>query len=476
MLRIDSLLLDNYRCFGKEQRAAIRPVTILLGENSTGKTSFLAAYRALNQVLSGGRIDFNEPPLQLGAFPDIVCRSRGQAFDIGCAERRDGFAREAVFSFSERQAEIEVSGIRAVIDGDLCFSFSKPKSDKVSVTLPTREKVLVTAKMAGCRPFAQTVEHLFQTLLLVSIESSKQVRSKDTATGPSMERLMLNHEFECDELRSLCDRMMKKPWWKRIDRVFSKALSQLSKPKPDFPTTGMGGVLFPTGCGSECVRALGPTRSEPKRSYDPKPGKNSPEGDYTPMELLNLKLTDPERWEELNESLTNYGKESGLFTGIDIRKRGAGSEPFRIKVGVRNARKTDLADTGYGVSQALPILFEIFRKSPEEHTYLLQQPEVHLHPKSQVALASQLIESSKKDNSSFLVETHSDYFVDRVRIDVRKKKIDPKDVSILFFSPDANRGVNIYNISLDSQGNLQGTPSSYREFFLAETHRLLGFD
>lgn len=476
MLRIDSLLLDNYRCFGKEQRARIRPVTILLGENSTGKTSFLAAYRALSQVLSGGRIDFNEPPLQLGALPGIVCRSRGQAFDIGCAERRDGFAREAVFSFSERQAEIEVSGIRAVIDGDLCFSFSKPKSDKVLVTLPTREKVLVTAKMAGCRPFAQTVEQLFQSLLLVSVKSRKKGRRKVAATGPSMERLVLNHVFERDELRSLCDRMMKKPWWKWIDRVFSKALSQLKDPKHDFPATGMGGVLFPKGCGSECVRALAPIRSEPKRSYGPMPGESHSGSDSAPMELLNLNLTDPEGWKRLKESLKRYGKEAGLFSGIDIRKQGSGFEPFRIKVGVRNSRKTDLADAGYGVSQALPILFELFHKSSEEHTFLLQQPEVHLHPKCQAALASQMIESFKKVNSSFLVETHSDYFVDRVRIDVRKKKIDPKDVSILFFSPDANRGVNICNISLDSQGNLQGTPSCYREFFLAETHRLLGFD
>ncbi len=468
--------MDNYRCFGEEQRARIRPITILLGENSTGKTSFLGAYRALNQVLSGGKIDFNLPPLQLGTFSDIVYKNRGPVFNIGYSETRDGFAREAKFSFTAQQTEIEVSEISVVIDNDLCFTFSKTTSDKVLVTLPTKEKVHVTAKTAGYYPLAQTVDHLFQSLLLVSTRSRKQAKRKDAAKNRSIEYLLLNDVFNYEELRSLYERMTIKSLWKRIDKVFNKALSELHKSKSVFFPLWIGAGLFPKSYGKDYVKAIAPIRSEPKRSYDPMPGKNSPEGDYTPMELLNLKLTDPERWEELNESLTNYGKESGLFTGIDIKKYGAGSDPFKIQVGVRNAKKTNLIDVGYGVSQALPILFEIFHNPSEEHTYLLQQPEIHLHPKSQVALASQLLESYKKDNSSFLVETHSEFFVDRVRIDVRKKKIDPKDVSFLFFSPDANRGVNIYNISLDSQGNLQGTPSSYREFFLAETHRLLGFD
>ena len=44
---MDKITLKNYRCFREEQTARLAPLTLLVGENSTGKTSFLAMIRAL---------------------------------------------------------------------------------------------------------------------------------------------------------------------------------------------------------------------------------------------------------------------------------------------------------------------------------------------------------------------------------------------------------------------------------------------
>ncbi len=66
MRGIDSIRVQKFRCFKDEQQATIRPITILLGENSSGKTSFLRSCQALNQVLSGRAVNFNEPPLDMG--------------------------------------------------------------------------------------------------------------------------------------------------------------------------------------------------------------------------------------------------------------------------------------------------------------------------------------------------------------------------------------------------------------------------
>ena len=74
-----------------------------------------------------------------------------------------------------------------------------------------------------------------------------------------------------------------------------------------------------------------------------------------------------------------------------------------------------------------------------------------------------------------IVETHSDYILDRVRMDVRDKKTDlkPEDVSILFFEP-GELDVKIHSIRLDEQGNVLDAPEGYRDFFMAETRRSIG--
>ena len=129
-------------------------------------------------------------------------------------------------------------------------------------------------------------------------------------------------------------------------------------------------------------------------------------------------------------------------------------------------------DVGYGVSQSLPILVDVMAAT--ERTFLLQQPEVHLHPRGQAELASLFVEAVRKRRNRFLIETHSDYVIDRVRISVRKGILKPDDVSILYFEP-AGAAVTIHDLTLDADGNLRNAPAGYRDFFVKETDRLLGF-
>ncbi len=60
-------------------------------------------------------------------------------------------------------------------------------------------------------------------------------------------------------------------------------------------------------------------------------------------------------------------------------------------------------------------------------------------------------------------------------MDVRDGTTDlqPEDVSILFFER-RNLGVRIHSLRVDSEGNIVGAPSSYRQFFMTETHRSVG--
>ena len=131
-----------------------------------------------------------------------------------------------------------------------------------------------------------------------------------------------------------------------------------------------------------------------------------------------------------------------------------------------------MIDVGYGVSQILPLITELLRPDPPPQ-FLLQQPEVHLHPSAQAALGSLFCQVASW-NRQLIVETHSDHLIDRVRMEVRDGDlpIKPEDVSILYFERE-ELDVRIHSLGLDKEGNVLNAPGSYRKFFMDETRRSL---
>ena len=207
------------------------------------------------------------------------------------------------------------------------------------------------------------------------------------------------------------------------------------------------------------------------------------------MLMMRLNHSDRRSWRTLHNDLIEFGKESGLFMDIKVKHHGKQmSDPFQLQIRVLSGSHANLMDVGYGVSQSLPILVDVMATEHfslptrgfgnNAYTFILQQPEVHLHPRGQAELASlfvKFVKSGRKRTNNFLIETHSDYIVDRIRIAVRMGQIESEDVSILYFEPRKN-SVRIHNITLGDNGNLQDAPPGYRDFFLRETDRLLGFE
>ena len=196
------------------------------------------------------------------------------------------------------------------------------------------------------------------------------------------------------------------------------------------------------------------------------------------MYLADLHYRDRSEWEPLKAALERFGQAAGLFDEVSIKQLGRReSEPFQIQIrryggGLKGPRR-NLIDVGYGVSQVLPVIFELLRKEGS-HLLLLQQPEVHLHPSAQAELGS-LFCRSAKEYRQLVVETHSDHLLDRVRMDIRdgRTTLQPDDVSILFFERD-RLAVRIHSLRVDAEGNVLDAPDSYRQFFMDETQRSLG--
>ena len=227
--------------------------------------------------------------------------------------------------------------------------------------------------------------------------------------------------------------------------------------------------------------AVAPVRSKPQRTYDPTLQEYDAEGDYVPSYFASLAFHKDPDWEYLKPRIEEYGAAAGLFNRIQVKffdKTSIG--PFQIQVQRHSPTRVgpwrNIIDVGYGVSQALPILTEIFRTGPPK-VLLLQQPEVHLHPKAQAALGSLFCRVISADqHRQIIVETHSEYLIDRVRMEIRdgNSGLRPEDVSVVFFERNSLE-VKIYNVRFDELGNVLDAPPSYGQFFMDEMNRSVGF-
>ena len=91
----------------------------------------------------------------------------------------------------------------------------------------------------------------------------------------------------------------------------------------------------------------------------------------------------------------------------------------------------ELPDIGFGISQVLPVLVQC-DYAPEGSIILIDQPEVHLHPYAQSALADVMIDVIKKRNIQLVIETHSEHFLRRLQRRIAEDELSQDKVSAYF--------------------------------------------
>ena len=448
------ITLENFRCFRDEQTTRLAPLTLLVGENSTGKTSFLALIRALWDIGFQQQVpDFKEEPYDLGSFDEIAHHrgargGRADTFLAGFAswiEPRQDTEVNGTYVFKAKffrhrtgaaPTEIHIDWIRANRKRVwIEFHFLTSGSIQVLIGTPagTWEQTVpeVFANLVEAERNYSILLHIFPRIWLQRGEDISEWNSLEGSTFPSEEDL------------------------KEIE-AFTRSITYLRTP----------------------AYASAPVRSKPRRTYDPARPVRDPEGDYIPMYFADMSFRSRKEWTSLQRTLETFGKEAGLFDEISVRPLGKKeTEPFQVQIrkfGNRSKGPSrNLIDVGYGISQVLPVITELLRNDAAP-LFLLQQPEVHLHPSAQAALGT-LFCKVAGSNRQLIVETHSDHLLDRVRMDVRDGtvKLKPKDVSILFFER-GDLDVRIHSLRLDQEGNILNAPPGYRRFFMEETNRSIG--
>ena len=436
MIAIRKLILKDVRCFEGRNEFNIRPLTFLVGENSTGKSTALGCFQYLSNFAAGREegIDFNIEPYQMGAFADISrkTRSLAESFELGFEYEN----RQHILTFVAREdgSEPVVQQIKNIFeDGEIIIKIEKTKNGK---SFDQKEKI--------------NIEQPEKNKFILSIKDSSR----------------LNIDPYLSDIRFMLVMIERKVQDIKISSAYKNLIGYLEKleKREDVERFLYGSFL------RNRTYSFAPIRSKPERTYNPLKETASPEGGEMPMVLMNLSKSNEKEWIQLKNRLEDFGKSSGLFTAIGVRKLGRSTnDPFQLQIKVRGP-KGNLMDVGYGISQILPIVLRILTG---DGRFLLQQPEVHLHPKGQAELTSLLVDLTKSERY-FIVETHSDAMIDRARIEIMNKRLNPEDVSLIYLEPSGNK-VKVHNISFDKQANMLDVPRSYRDFFLKEGDKLLGF-
>ena len=438
-MSITQFSIEEVRCFAERQNFEIRPLTFLVGENSTGKTTALACFQALSDFLNIENlgIDFNRKPYSMGNFREIVRNSinKEKVFKLGIRFKFGNEEVECIVEFVEKKGEFEPA-VRSVTleftDGKVVVSPEEKLHHNLHLTsFDERENEYHLT----CGSFASGVQSPLFTLSFGRLEEQSEGEKA------------FKKFFEAKE-ESIKGNIS--PGWMRL--------------------------------GSTVAFSTAPIRSRPGRTYDATKVINDPEGSDVPMHLMSIQATQKKRWEGLKHELIQFGKRSGIFQNIEVKNLASPGGPFQLRVKVRGPN-ANIIDVGYGVSQILPILVRLLDSpisrrpiySAESQILLLQQPEVHLHPKAQAELSSLLATLVSRHGESFIVETHSDYMIDRARVEIRKDNISHEDVSLIYLEPKG-RVVRVHNIRFDKMGNMIGVPANYRKFFMDETVRLMGFE
>lgn len=218
----------------------------------------------------------------------------------------------------------------------------------------------------------------------------------------------------------------------------------------------------------ESVNYLGPLRRKPERDYPwnkTKPGEVGSDGRAAIDALLASALLRSEDQNEIVDGVSKWLSRMRVAQRLEVRQQGRSSR-YELVIH-RDGVACNLRDVGIGVSQVLPVLVVAYF-APPGSTVLLEEPEIHLHPLAQSVLAELFVEVSLTRNVQFIVETHSEHLFRRMQTLVAKQKVSPDSVA-MYFVERKRKSASLRELALDDYGRVREWPDDFFGNALGET-------
>ena len=425
---ISRITVSGFKSIGEEQSIEIAPLTILAGVNSSGKSSIMQPLLLLKQTLEAsydpGALMLDGPNLKFTMASQLLSREKkgktADRFSVGL-QVESGLSFQSIFN-KEPKTLMDVVETRY-------------HGNEENLVLSTKEHKVKWISQKGSKPVESPfIELSYQKLEPVAVRA----------------RCFLKVGF-----KDVSGRIFPFPFHDSSLRFFSI---------PDYEGSITGVIHLPGLRGNPLrtysVAAVGDSFSGTFEHYTAsvifkwQEDKSTDVLDQLYADLKWLGLT----WKVVAKRINETQVE--LHVGRLIEPIPGGSKDL-----------VSIADVGFGVSQTLPLLVAMHVAKPGQLVYL-EQPEIHLHPRAQMAMA-QVIANASKRGVKVVIETHSSLLILGVQTLVAEGKLDPSLVKLHWFQRDADGMTKITTGNLDENGTFGDWPEDFADVELGSQHRFL---
>jgi len=428
---IKKIYLKNYRAF-EEISLDFSKINLFFGPNNSGKSSLLSSINLLSQTLqsrdSNVSILLNGNLEELGTFRDIVFKNEvkrkikigiGVKVEIGRPYRTKEIIEEGYF-----QAEFKYRPIR-------------------------REIVLEST----------------ETQMPIG---TARLRTKSTSPG--------SHKFSFFDAKG-----------EDITNKITRVKRKLSHFIPIFGITGrfphkqfqLISDIFEFNFSwsdmiEERLEYICPFREFPERTYlfsGESPDSVGIRGEKAIDMLVMDYLTKGKEKKNINENVSKWLNQCDISSKIEVVPLTDRHYEMRIS-NSRTGESENLADVGFGCSQILPILIAGFNLQKGQ-ILIVEQPEIHLHPKAQAELGSFFYDLSKRNIQTF-IETHSEHLLLRIQSHIATGDLNPEDVKVYYvFANKETDRKEVEEVKLNKNGKfLTEWPEGFFPERLAEVKKI----
>ena len=476
---LEGLSLSNFKGFGATESMEFKPVTILCGTNSCGKSSVLQSLLLFKQTIESQNpkqsILLNGRFVRLGAFRNII---------FGKDDTKK-VSFEVRYSFN--RSDLDESSNRGLMPSRFLFEYLGIKSKSIFLTYAVTVGVS-QAKDAGPVKSAQLESAEFR------LESHSGRNAKTVVT---VERAEGDDSFNVT--------------WKGLPSIFGdrkrEDVNGEATVHLEFVNLLPSIVRFPESNPKQlrdvyyflhtirdvlqgmygAITYLGPLREEPSRRYIYENevleiGNKGENAAYLYQTEQSRRIYDHHFIDNRGEA---YELKRGMTLGgavkywMDIMGIYDFQPSFfndiislELESGNDSGVRVSIADVGFGVSQIFPIILAGLRM-PKNNTLLLEQPEIHLHPRLQMQMADFFI-SLARSSKSVVVETHSDHIINRlVRRIVEDKTGELKKLINIYFVEPTGEGSQFKLVEVDEAHGIINWPGGFFDQASSEHRKII---
>jgi hypothetical protein len=475
---IKGFAVHNFRSFRDSGRISLDPLTCLVGRNSSGKSSILHALMLLRQSNEypalGARVpqlNLNGPLIEAGDYKDVIS-GHNPELPLGFVFYLSLPAPTRAQHEESQTSLVELDIPRPYERERLMYGW-RYRHFHLRGELPTSARdVIIELQFLPQPPFGPTLSRL-----VVDVPNVGKATFVRTSAGQRVQHWRSYFEgMPPKSLDLVFPRASFFPFLNiRRTRLAGKIGLNLRR-FANITHLGLGEINeFLTES-----KMVGPFRTPPARRYS-FTGFGAVDTGVTGQRAVDLLITERllgQPGEHLRTALSFWLKRLGLAKSIDVKNLARRSNIFEVLIsGAGGVPTANFADVGFGISQVLPVLVQGFLVR-RGGTFVVQQPELHLHPDAQAGLADFFLYLASQGINS-IVETHSEYFLLRLRrrlaertkpyliglpleLSERSRPPSRKDVSILHVSQTSTGG-KLKSISIDKAFQFQDMPKGFMD-------------